>query len=292
MKTKFKLLLDYQYVSSDKRIFLIKSGTIIEDYIFKTKGADIKIDKEIVDMNPHIFQLLDWKNELLTHLKLSKIAQPAQVIKKLIPFIEDILLASTSISITDNSDRHNDLLDLESSLNRRETKLNDDISEVELRFNLVDKREKDIKLELKEIDKKDDSLRDKLSSLKIFESDLIKKENDLNKKERDIDHKLLETDSNLEEKFKSLQDKIENDIENLNTREFDLDRRTKEIVNKENNLSTRESKIIDSERDITIKYDDIMLIKEEVDRINIEIDDWEKLHWKFKRMGKKPPSCE
>lgn len=291
MKTKFKLLLDYQYVSSDKKIFLIKSGTIIEDYIFKTKGAEIKIDKEIVDVNPQIFQLLDWKNELLSHLKLSKIAQPAQVIKKLIPFIEDILLAS-STNTFDVSDKYNDILELENSINRRNAKLNDDKSEIELRLSILDKREKDIKSELKEIDKKDDILRDKLSSLKIFESDLIKRENDINKLERDIDLKLLETDSNIEERFKLLQDKIDIDIKNLNLREYDLDKRTKNIVILENDLSDRESKIIDSERDINIRYDDIMLIKEEVDRINIEISNWENLHWKFKRMGNKPPSCE
>jgi hypothetical protein len=38
MKIKHKLLSDYQYVSPDKKIFLIKSGTIIEEYFYKLKS--------------------------------------------------------------------------------------------------------------------------------------------------------------------------------------------------------------------------------------------------------------
>ena len=38
MKIKHKLLSDYQYITNDKKIFLIKSGTIIEEYLYKLKG--------------------------------------------------------------------------------------------------------------------------------------------------------------------------------------------------------------------------------------------------------------
>jgi DNA-directed RNA polymerase subunit beta len=41
MKIKHKLLSDYQYITPDKKIFLIKSGTIIEEYQYKLKGENI-----------------------------------------------------------------------------------------------------------------------------------------------------------------------------------------------------------------------------------------------------------
>ena len=61
MKIKHKLLADYQYVSEDKKIFLIKSGSILEDYVHSLKGEKIKIDRELVENNPDLFQLIDFQ---------------------------------------------------------------------------------------------------------------------------------------------------------------------------------------------------------------------------------------
>lgn len=291
MKNKFKLISDYQYVSGDKRIFLIKAGTIIEDYTFKTKGVDIKIDKEIVDVNPQLFQLLDWKTELLSHLKVSKIAQPAQVSKKLIPFIEDILLSTTPIS--DNSDdKYNDILELENNIKRRESRVIDNEEDINIRTKALERRESTIKSELIEFDKKDDNLREKSIYLKELENKLSEREGELNKKERDVELKVLESNTDIDSKYSDIQDRINRDIENINNREKELEKRIKEVTNIENDLSKREAILVDKERDFNIKEEELTIYCEEVNRINSEIEEWEKLHWKFKRMGRKPPSCE
>jgi hypothetical protein len=287
MKNKFKLLSDYQYVSSEKRIFLIKAGTIIEDYAFKTKGVDIKIDKEIVDVNPQLFQLLDWKTELLSHLKVSKIAQPSQVSKKLIPFIEDILLSTSNSS----DDKYNDILELENSIKRKELRLKDSEDDINIRLNILEKRELTFKDDIINFDKKDDILKEKLLELKELESKLSKKANDLNKMERGIELKALESSTDIESKYLDIQVSINNDIENINKREKEINKKTKELTKIEIDLSKREEIIIDRERELNIKEEELFIYREEINRISSEIEEWENLHWKFKGI-RKPPSCE
>ena len=87
MKIRHKVIQDFQFVSDDKKIFVLKLGSILEEYVFKTKGEEIPIDRDIIDNNPLYFQIIDWKSELLMYLKLNKIPQPSQISKKLIPFI-------------------------------------------------------------------------------------------------------------------------------------------------------------------------------------------------------------
>ena len=99
MKIKHKLLSDFQYISPDKKIFIIKAGTVLEAYNYKLKSDIIPIDKEIVDANPEIFNVVDWKAELLTYIKTNKLPTPAVLTKKLIPFIEEIVLSNTAQNI-------------------------------------------------------------------------------------------------------------------------------------------------------------------------------------------------
>lgn len=89
---KHKLLSDYQFLTNDKKIIILKTGTIIEDYKYITKSDSVNIDMDIVHNNPHYFQAIDWKIELLSYLKQNKIPQPSVVCKKLIPFIEETFL--------------------------------------------------------------------------------------------------------------------------------------------------------------------------------------------------------
>ena len=103
MKIKHKLLSDYQYITPDKKIFLIKSGTIIEEYQYKLKGENIPIDKDIVEANPQLFDPIDWKAELLTYMRAEKLPQPAQLGKKIIPFFIEV---NRSLNI----DNYNDLI--------------------------------------------------------------------------------------------------------------------------------------------------------------------------------------
>ena len=69
MKIKHKVIKEFQYLSPDKKIFILKLGTILEDYIYKVKTELIPIDKDIIDNNPDFFILIDWKAELITYLK-------------------------------------------------------------------------------------------------------------------------------------------------------------------------------------------------------------------------------
>ena len=94
MKIKHKVIKEFQYLSPDKKIFVLKAGTVLEEYNYKVKSEVIPIDKEIIDNNPEFFEVIDWKAELMSYMKLNKMPQPAQLGKKLIPFIEEMVLSS------------------------------------------------------------------------------------------------------------------------------------------------------------------------------------------------------
>ena len=94
MKIKHKVIKEFQYLSPDKKIFILKIGTITEDYIYRVKNELIPIDKDIIDNNPEFFEVIDWKAELLTFMRAEKMPQPAQLGKKLIPFFEEMVMSS------------------------------------------------------------------------------------------------------------------------------------------------------------------------------------------------------
>ena len=89
MKLKHKLIKEFQYLGDDKKIIVLKVGTILEEYVYKLKSEIIPIDKDIVDSNPDFFEIVEWKAELLSYLKSNKIPQPAILSKKLYPFMEE-----------------------------------------------------------------------------------------------------------------------------------------------------------------------------------------------------------
>ena len=103
MSIKHKVLQDFQFVQPGKKILILKAKTILEDYAYQTKTEVVIIPQSIVDSNPEFFSLIDWKMEFQSHIRALKLAQPAILAKKLIPFIETLLLDSNS-SPTDNSD--------------------------------------------------------------------------------------------------------------------------------------------------------------------------------------------
>ena len=161
MKIKHKLLSDYQYTTPDKKIFLIKSGTIIEEYLYKLKGENIPIDRDIVLANPQLFEVIDWKAELLSFMKVNKMPQPAQLGKKLIPFFEDMIMSSIQHDNVPSMDpalmkdverRESELNTFKRDLDRRETDLDsrdrrikDKEDELEIRIKRVEKREDEYK---------------------------------------------------------------------------------------------------------------------------------------------------
>ena len=211
MKIKHKLLIDYQYTSLDKKIFLIKSGTIIDDYVYNLKGESLKLDREIVEANPQIFTPIDWKAELLTYMRTQKLPTPSQFHKKLVPFIEEMVLSSiqqNTPTVTFEESKIREIEWKEKDLNIRERRIKDTEDEIEIRVKRVEKRESDYKNEIQELDKKEDDLR--LRSRELIEKqidleDIESKSAELKRRE----NKLLELEFDLEEVKKYLLIKIE-----------------------------------------------------------------------------------
>ena len=56
---KYKVLKDFQYTDSNKKIVSIKKNTIILDYVYSDKSGEYKIDKDIIDK---IYTTLKGKN--------------------------------------------------------------------------------------------------------------------------------------------------------------------------------------------------------------------------------------
>jgi len=170
MKTKHKLIQDFQFISADKKIFVLKSGTILEEYNYKLKSEIVPIDKDIVDSNPLFFELIDWKSELMSYMRSEKMPQPAQLGKKLIPFIEEMVLSSLQQNsggsmdpslIRDLEKRESDLLSSKREIDRRELELDsrdrrikDKEDDIEVRSKRVEKEKMNINLILKILIKK------------------------------------------------------------------------------------------------------------------------------------------
>lgn len=257
MKIKHKLLSDYQYISPDKKIFLIKSGTIIEEYTYKLKGESIILDKEVVEANPQLFDPIDWKAELLSFMRSEKMPQPAQLGKKLIPFFEEMVMSSIQHNTTNSTDQNllrdierrevelntfkRDLDRKESDLESRERRIKDREDEIQIRMDRVEKKENEYKQDLKKLEKKDDEIRAKNRTLTEKELDLQEKYQELNERERNFDKNALMSAKEIDSKYAELQSKIDSDLAELSKREKELEvnsKRVKELEEKlENNVN-------------------------------------------------------
>jgi hypothetical protein len=293
MKIKHKLLTDYQHLSNDKKIFMIKSGTILNNYTYLIGMEEIVIDKDIINGNPNIFSPVDWKQELHSYIKVNKFPQPKTLASKMEPFIEEMIISSMgSGDITHVDDeKYREIERRERDLNNRESRISDKEEEIEIRLNRVGKREESYKEDLKSLDKKEDELRERSRVLTEKQLDLEDKIQDLNEKERNFDRSILESAKDLDVKYIDLQNKIDRDLKIVTEKEKDLEVLTKEIKRKEDRLTQRESEIDDKIRDFDIKYDQFKNWENELRKLDKEIKDWENMHWKFKR-SVKPPSVE
>jgi hypothetical protein len=295
MKIKHKLLSDYQYITRDKKIFLIKSGTIIEEYLYKLKGENIPIDRDIVEANPQLFENIDWKSELISFMKSEKLPQPAQLGKKLIPFIDEMILSSIQTQHPSgpsmDESKVKELEWKEIDLGNRDKRVKDKEDELDIRIKRVEKRELDHKEDLKSLDKKEDELRSKSRELTEKQIDLEDKIQDLNERERNLDRTILESSKDLDVKYVELQSKIDKDIKAVTEKEKDLEVSSKELKRKEDKITQMESEVNDKVRDLEIKIEEFKLWEEEVSKLNKEIKDWEGMNWKFRR-NVKPPSVE
>jgi len=114
MKIKHKVIKEFQFLSNDKKIFILNPKTILIEYRYEVKGESINIDKDIIDNNPEFFEVLDWRSELLTFIKFNKIPQPTIISKKLMPFFEEFILSSS-----ENTNRVDNIEELK-SIEKRE----------------------------------------------------------------------------------------------------------------------------------------------------------------------------
>lgn len=292
MKLKHKVIKEFQFLTDDKKILILKINTVLEEYVYSQKDENITIDKDIVDNNPEFFQEVDWKAELLSYLKSNKIPQPAVLSKKLIPFIDDMILSSIqepTNSIIDE-DYIKDLEKKEYELSRKETRLSDIEEDIELRVNRIKKREDDYKEDLKKLDKKEDELRLKLKQISDKELEVQDKLQDINERERNLENEILNSSQDIDGKYKELQDKISLDLKSLSEKEKELEEDQKELKLLEDQLTEKESEINDKIRDFEIKLDEAKIWESELHKLNGEIHAWESLHWKFQR-NNIPPSA-
>lgn len=285
MKIKHKLIKEFQYISPDKKIFILKVGTILQEYNYVVKSEIIPIDRDIVDNNPEFFEVVDWRSELLTHMKTQKFPTPTQFHKKLVPFIEEMVLSSIQQNNNQTFDESKlrEIERREKDLNSRELRIKDKEDEIEIRLSRVEKREIDYKSELKELDKKEDDLRKRSRELTEKQIDLEDKIQAINEKERNIDRSLLESSKDLDVKYFELQSKIDKDMKFLSEKERNIESKSKEVKREEERLLQMDSDLEEIKKYLAIKIEEINLEEASLMKLNQDIKDWEEAHFKLER---------
>jgi myosin heavy subunit len=264
MKIKHKVIKEFQYLSPDKKIFILKVGAILEEYIYKVKTELIPIDKAIIDNNPEFFEVIDWKAELLTFMRAEKMPQPAQLGKKLIPFFEDMIMSSiqhdNSPSMDPNLMREVERREVElnstkreldrreSDLDSRDRRIKDREDEIEIRMKRVEKREDEYKLDIKTLEKKDDEIRNKNRALTEKELELQDKSQELNERERNLDKTALMSAKEIDSKYAELQNKIDSDLADLSKREKELEAGFKKVKELEAKLESKMNEITEANK--------------------------------------------
>jgi myosin heavy subunit len=266
MKIKHKVVKEFQYLSPDKKIFILKAGTILEEYNYKVKTETIAIDRDIIDNNPEFFEIIDWKAELLTYIKANKLPTPAVLTKKLIPFIDEMVLSSiqqnTPVGNVVDESVVRELERKEQDLNSRDKRIKEKEDEIEIRLKRVEKREGEYKEDLKSLDKKEDDIREKSKDLIEKGLDLDDKMQDLNEKERNLDRSALESSKEIDEKYVKLQEKIDKDLKSLSEREKELEVKAKDLSKKETEVL--ESEIYEKAKSYDILYETIEEIEDDI----------------------------
>ena len=261
MKIKHKVVKEFQYLSPDKKIFILKVGTVLEEYNYKVKTETIVIDRDIIDNNPEFFEIVDWKAELLTYIKTNKLPTPAVLTKKLIPFIDEMVLSSMQQNVpTGNVVDESVVRELERKeldLNSRDKRIKEKEDEIEIRLKRVEKRETEYKEDLKSLDKKEDDIREKSKELIEKGLDLDDKMQDLNEKERNIDRSVLESSKEIDEKYVKLQERIDKDLKSLSEREKELESNLKIFAEKESRIEKLESELSDTKRNYQLLQESI-----------------------------------
>lgn len=225
---KHKAIKDFQLITSDKKIFILKSGSIIEDYRFVSKDIDITIDEDLINSNPEYFQEIDWKQDLNSYLKVNKIPQPAQISKKLIPFIENLLSSATTESPIDS----------------------------ELRLKRIEKREAEYKEDILNLERREESLRNLSKSISIRESDILKRTNDLIERETNFDRNSILSSEEKDSKYQEMLQKVKDQFDSIRDRERLLEENIEFLNERESLLNKKLSSV-----SCSINHPDCALLK-------------------------------
>lgn len=294
MKLKHKLIKEFQYLGDDKKIIVLKVGTILEEYIYKLKSELIPIDKDIVDSNPDFFEIVEWRAELLSYLKSNKIPQPAILSKKLYPFMEEFILNNeTSLSKVESTTIvvNEDLINKrELDIQRREKRVIENEDDNTEKLKRIQNREDIYKENIKQLDEKENDLLLRISKITERELNLEDTLREINERERNLENEILNSSQDIEGKYKELKEKIDTDLLALDKKEVELSKKEKELSNLEILLNQKESDISDEIRDFEIRLQETKEWEAELLKLSEEINNWESLHWKFQR-NTKPPSC-
>ena len=210
MAIKHKVLKDFQLLTEDKKILILKAKTIVEDYKFKNKSETVSVPVDIIKNNPDYFSFIDWKEELQSYLKVNKIAQPAVITKKLVPFIETMMQengSSTKEVIKEVIVEKPKIVEKEVIV---EKIISDDSLSIELET--------------------------KLRKVQLKENQLDKEIEETNAKELDAtnrEKKAQELEKTYTEKLKEIEDKEKY----LNSKEIEINEKESFLNDKQNNLS-------------------------------------------------------
>ena len=222
MAIKHKVLKDFQLLTEDKKILILKAKTIIEDYKFKNKSEIVNVPIDIIKNNPDYFSFIDWKEELQSYLKVNKIPQPAVITKKLVPFIETMM--------SENGGTQTKEVIVEKEVIKEVIVEKPKVVEKEV---IVEKMVNDQSLSIE--------LETKLKKLQLKENQLDKEIEEANTKELDATNREKKA-SELEKKYNEKNEELEAKSRYLESKETELNEKETYLKDKESNLSSYVSK--------------------------------------------------
>jgi len=224
MTVKYKVLKDFQLITEDKKIIVLKAKTIIENFTFKNKNETVKVPTEVIKNNEDFFTLFDWKEELQSFLRTNKIPQPAVITKKIVPFIESLMEDQETIVkevVVEKEVIKEVVVEKPTIVEKKVVVEKPKIVEKEV---FVEKTIKDDTLQIE--------FESRLKKFELKEQQLEKEILDNNKKELDL--------SNLEKKLNEIQ-------KNLETKTSEIENREQLVISKENELESRENVVYEKE---------------------------------------------
>jgi chromosome segregation ATPase len=285
MNIKHKLLIDYQYISLDKKIFVIKSGTIIENYCYKANGEQLPIDKSIILANPQIFSAIDWKIELVNVMKAAKLPQPAVIAKKIIPFLDEMVMSTAAETSSVSSE---ELEKIESDYKEKTRRLKEREIDYDAKFEKLLRREKDLEVELEskmknassvssqELEKMEEDYRQKVRKLREKEIEIEESNNRLIKKTKELESDVEFRTNRLSKREVELKDQISE----LESRESEVKKKLRDAQSQEEKVREYEVELKKKEREL----DNVSLMsekdmeskqKELHDKIKVQLSDLE-----------------